>query len=243
MVREDGDSAGQGARRAQLEGGQGVGLGHPRVGAGVERRQQAGREAPAWRTFWALSWWLPCSRLRAHSGDGPRASVTSRGPAPNTPTPARAPGKHKWKGAVLLPFLKKKKKDTRGPSWAAKWIQSRDHTLRSSSVPLKLCVSGKVWKAPPSRRQGCLPQGEARKELLQGQDSVFLESPERPEIGASPSSRRGPPARIGSGSGSGTLSLVSGHWGPGGKHSNGGTTSTGLEAQGKANFHDDEILG
>lgn len=137
----------------------------------------------------------------------------------------------------------KKKKDTRGPSWAAKWIQSRDHTLRSSSVPLKLCVSGKVWKAPPSRRQGCLPQGEARKELLQGQDSVFLESPERPEIGASPSSRRGPPARIGSGSGSGTLSLVSGHWGPGGKHSNGGTTSTGLEAQGKANFHDDEILG
>ena len=64
------------------------------------------------------------------------------------------------------------------------------------------------------------------KELLQGQDPVFPESPKRPEMGSSPSPRRGPPAgtrsgsrsRSGSGSGSGMLSLVTGHWGPGGKY-------------------------
>lgn len=78
---------------------------------------------------------------------------------------------------------------------------------------------------------------------MQGQDSVFLESPERPETEASPSPRRGPLAGTGSGSESGMLSLVSRHWGPGGKHSNGSTTSPGLEALGKANFHDDEIWG
>lgn len=75
-------------------------------------------------------------------------------------------------------------------------------------------MSGNVCEAPAGR----VPQGKAFggawKGALQGQDPVFLESPERSVIEASPSSPGGPPA----GPGAGNPSSVSGHQEPGGIH-------------------------